>query len=341
MPPKKKTVSEPQQKSVKKVVESYNSEDQELESESEVEITRVNSKPTVVSKPLVYLTNTSKNLDSNSNQNSNSDRIQLAQAINNFTLKSEQLIQEMKNFETFRESIAKLDILIETKKQEYKEITENLELNHKTQVKKMETEYNETNKKLCSQYDELMKKLESEYNDRNKNLNSEYLDKTKKLESEFLDKKKSLTNTYEDSQLDVKRKIAEDKSKHCELYAKELKMKFIKEEEHKVLMEQVQKALNDYNELKKTFDKQCETIRLEETKKYSTQLKNETTTIELTHKANNAATQAQVEQQKKEIQVLQQTIDNLKSELREQRELTKEVAQASSRAQITQTIGKN
>lgn len=324
MPPKKRVVEEPPKKSVKKVVEHDNNSETESEEESEVEIARVNSKPTVISKPSVYLTNTLKSSDANS------DRIQLAQAINNFTLKSEQLLQEMKSFETFRESIAKLDILIETKKQEYKETTENLELNHKNQVKKLETEY-----------DELKKKLETEYSDRTKNLNSEHLDKTKKLESEFVDKKKLLTNTYEDSQLDIKRKIADDKAKQCELYAKELKMKFIKEEEHKVLMEQVQKALNDYNELKKTFDKQCDMIRNEEIKKYSTQLKNETATIELTHKANNAATQAQVEQQKKEILVLQQTIDNLKSELREQRELTKEVAQASSRAQITQTIGKN
>lgn len=163
----------------------------------------------------------------------------------------------MKSFETFRESIAKLDILIETKKQEYKETTENLELNHKNQVKKLEAEYSETNKKLRSEYDELKKKLESKYSDRNKFLNSDHLDKTKKL----------LNNTYEDLQLDIKRKIAEDKSKQCELYAKELKMKFIKEEEHKALMVQVQKALSDFNELKKSFDKQCDMIRNEEMKK--------------------------------------------------------------------------
>ena len=41
---------------------------------------------------------------------------------------------------------------------------------------------------------------------------------------------------------EIKRKIAEDKSKQCELYAKELKMKYIKEDEHKTLMEQVQKV---------------------------------------------------------------------------------------------------
>lgn len=334
MPPKKSLVSK---KEVEKKV-AYNSESEsESEPESIVEIAKVNSVPTVISKPLVYLTNT----NSNKNLDLNSDRIQLAQAINNFTLKSEQLLQEMKNFETFRESIAKLDILIETKKHEYKETNEYLELGHKNQVKKIENEYNDIKKKLHTEYEELKKKLESEYNDKYKILNSDHTDKTKKLENEYNDKKKNLLNTYEDSQLDMKRKIAEDKSKQCEIYAKELKMKFVREDDYKYLTEQVQKAQNDYSELKKSFDKQCDVIRTEEFKKYDAQLKNETTTIELTHKANNASTQAQVEQQKKEIQVLHNTIENLKSELKQQRELTKEVAQASSRAQITQTIGKN
>jgi len=316
MPPKKNVVEKTKKNS--KVEETDSDSD-----ESIVEIAKVNSVPTVISKPSVYLTNT--NLKS-----SDSDRIHLAQAINNFTLKSEQLIQEMKNFETFRESIAKLDILIETKKQEYKETNEAMEQSHKNQIKKLESEYNEMTKKLKSEFDDLRKKMESDN-----------FEKTKKMESEFADKKKVLTNTYEDAQIDLKRKIAEDKSKQCEIYAKELKMKFVKEEEHKALMEQVSKALQDFNELKKTFDKQCDAVRVEESKKYASLLKSETMTIELTHKANNATLQAQVEQQKKEILVLQQTIDSLKTEIREQRELTKEVAQASSKSQITQTIGKN
>lgn len=70
-------------------------------------------------------------------------------------------------------------------------------------------------------------------------------------------------------------------------------------------------------------------------------MNNEIKTMELTHKANNAQLVAQVEQQKKEISVLNSTIENLKNEIKEQRELTKQVAMASSKSQITQTIGKN
>ena len=339
MPPRRKVeeLKKSSKKGSKKSSRLRHNKPVDSESDSEesvVEIAKVNSVSTVVSKPSVYLS-------TNSFKSSDSDRIHLAQAINNFTLKSEQLMQEMKNFETFRESIAKLDILIETKKQEYRETNESMELDHKTQVKKLESEYAEMSKKLKSDFDDLRKKLESDNLEKTKKFDCEFADRTKKLESEFADKKKALTNTYEDAQIDVKRKIAEDKAKQCELYAKELKMKFVKEDEHKALMDQVSKAVGDYNELKKTFDKQLDGLRTEESKKFTSMLKSETTTIELTHKANNAGLQAQVEQQKKEIQVLQQTIDSMKAEIREQRELTKEVAQASSKAQITQSIGKN
>ena len=324
----------PKKQIVKKVVES------EEESEEEVVvIQKVNSVPVVTSRSAVSSgssvslanpSNPSIYINQNSLKSSDSDRIQLAQAINNFTIKSEQFMQEMKNFESFRESVAKLDILIDSKKYEYKEINENLDTTHKMKVKNLESEYLDLNKKLQSDYVELNKKLQSD--------NAE---KTKKLESEFADKKKALSNTYEDETYTIKRKIAEDKVKQCELYSKEFHMKFLKEDEYKQLLDNVQKAVQDFNELKKSFDKQCDSIRSEELKKFQVQLKIETTTMDLTHKAANAQLFAQTEQQKKEILVLQQIIENHKLELKEQRELTKEVAQASSKSQINQTIGKN
>lgn len=323
---RKKVVETKPSKNVKSVVQENMEVESDSDSVMEVPIgssKSINNVISQVSKPSVYISNT--NLKS-----SDSDRIHLAQAINNFTIKSEQLLQEMKNFETFRESIAKLDILIDTKKQEYSDLNNSLEQNHLNQVKKLETTYVEMNKKLKTDYDDLKKSLDNEYNDR-----------SKKLESEFVDRRKTLTNSFEDSQIDIKRKIAEDKAKYCETYAKELKMKFIKEEEYKLLMDKIQESVQNYNELKKNFDKQCDNYKNEETKKYNFMLKNEITTLELTHKANNATLQAQVEQQKKEILVLEQTIESLKLEIKQQRELTKEVAQASSKAQITQTISKN
>lgn len=60
---------------------------------------------------------------------------------------------------------------------------------------------------------------------------------------------------------------------------------------------------------------------------------------ELKHKAETATVTAAVEQQQREIKVLQDTIDNLKHEISEQRKLTKDVATAGRAAAITQHVG--
>lgn len=68
-------------------------------------------------------------------------------------------------------------------------------------------------------------------------------------------------------------------------------------------------------------------------------LERELSAIQLQHKAAIASLEAQVQQQVKEIRVLNDTISGLKHELSEQRQLTKEVAQASSKSQISQNFG--
>lgn len=306
MPPKKAT---------KKVVKQT-SDDNESESSSSEHITHQDELkpieiPTKKTPNTMYLSNSLKPTDS--------DRIQLAHAINNFTIKSEQFIQEMKNFDTFKENVLKLDILIDSKKQEYGKMNEALEQEYTTKKKHLENQHAELTKKHMT----------------------DHTDKVKKCEVEFADKHKNLTNTYEDESIQMRRKLELDKTKTCNDFAKSLSMKFVKESEHKELLDNVQKAIQDYTELKKTFDKQCNQIKEEEKLKYQNQLKNDTLTMDLTHKATNAQLVAQVEQQKKEIAILNSTIEGLKSEMREQRELTKQVAQASSKSQINQTIGKS
>jgi len=315
MPPKKVV------KKVAKPTTDENSFDSESSSEHVNEKSIQNS---------INIPQQSMYLTSNSVKTSDSDRIQLAHAINNFTIKSDQFIQEMKNFDSFRENVFKLDLIIDSKKQEHKHTIESIDLEFITKKKNLE-----------NQYAELAKKCENEYADKIKKHGTDHADRLKKCENEFADKNKILANTYEDESIQMRRKLELDKAKTCGEYAKTQGMRFIKEEEYKGLTDNVQKSLHDYTELKKTFDKQCTQIREEEKVKYQNQLKNDTLTMDLTHKASNAQLVAQAEQQKKEIKVLSDTIENLKSELREQRELTKQVAQASSKSQITQTIGKN
>lgn len=60
---------------------------------------------------------------------------------------------------------------------------------------------------------------------------------------------------------------------------------------------------------------------------------------ELQHTANTAELNAQVGQQSREIAMLKEMVQNLKSEIADQRQLTKDVAEANSSGAITQSFG--
>lgn len=245
-----------------------------------------------------------------------SDRIQLAHAINNLNLKADQFMDAMKGFDSFRQEIAQLDVKMQIKKSEYNQNIEHLE-----------NEYNRMKKNLEESYEELTKKLDIKYKDLNRNIENEYNEKNKELQ-----------NNFKNTQIEVKQKLSEFKIKACEEVAKEFNMLVIRNEEYGVLKDNVSKANRELSSLQQTFNDQCNSIRNEEKTKYNDAIKIQTTTNDLNNKAILAELKAQVEQQKKEISVLNNTIDSLKHELAEQRSLTKEVAQAGAKAQITQNL---
>jgi len=227
-------------------------------------------------------------------------------------------MDSMKSFDTFREQIAKLDIQINAKKQEYDEMEQTANAVH-------------TQK---------MKKLEAEYSDLNTALQSKYNTTNKKLESEYEDKSRKLANDFKNSQIEIKQKLAEFKLKACEELAKENSMVVIKSDDLVGLQQNVAKTNGELDTLKKAYDKDIDKVRQEEKTKYTTQLDNEKKILQLNANVTNAEMKAQIDQQVKEIQVLKSQIENLKHELSEQRALTKEVAQASAKAQITQSFAK-
>ena len=116
-------------------------------------------------------------------------------------------------------------------------------------------------------------------------------------------------------------------------------MMYIKDEDQKAMTSQLNKANKDYEDLKKSFDRQCDAVKADEVKRHNAIMKSERDTMELTHKATNATLTAELGQQKNEIGVLMRTIENMKEELKEQKELTKEIAKSASKSQISQTIG--
>ena len=89
------------------------------------------------------------------------------------------------------------------------------------------------------------------------------------------------------------------------------------------------------NSLKKIVKMHSKTspqkIELEKTKLEDI-FKQDKLTLQLTHKAEIAELIAQNKQHIREIEILNSTISNMKSEIAEQRNLTKEVAQAQANA---------
>jgi hypothetical protein len=302
----------PPKKSVAKKVEDIVEQTYELDESPE------EPEPVVVKKTAKASAPTTQPMYLSTSSSKDSDRIQLIQAINNFTLKGEQLMESMRSFDTFREQIAKLDIQINAKKSEYEEIGQSLEQTHMSKLKK----------------------LESEYTDRSKVLASSHADASKKLELEYEDKSRKLSNDFKNSQIETKQKLAEYKLKACEDLAKENGMVLIKSDDLVGLQQNVTKTNGELDTLKKAYDKDMDKIRSEEKAKYTAQLDNEKKILQLNSNLTNAEMKAQVDQQVKEIQVLKQQIESLKHELAEQRLLTKEVAQASAKAQITQSFAK-
>ena len=257
------------------------------------------------------------------------ERIQLIHAINNFTVKGEQLVAAMKSFDVFQEHIDKLDILINAKKIEHDDIMVHLEKTQKLKLTELE-----------SHYKEVTKKLESEHSELKKTNDIKYTDATRKLEMDYAEKSKHLQNELKNDQILIKQKLAEFKLKACDEVAKEINMVVIKSDEYTNLQQLLTKTSTELNDLKKSFDKECDKIRGEEKGKYNTHLENEKKMLKMASDVINADIKAQTEQQIKEIAVLKEQIANLKHELTEQRTLTKDVAQASSKSQISQNFSK-
>ena len=241
----------------------------------------------------------------NSNDN---DRIQLAQAINNLNVKGDLFVEAMNSFSKFRETIVELDIQIDSKKKEYKE---------------------------------LFDRKAKEFQDKSLELQREYDEKKKSLIQTNQEATRALQNELKNSQIETEQKLRQFKLKACDEVVKEFNMRTINLDEHRNLLDSITRVTKELEELKKKFDANCNANRAEERAKFEAELKRQNFAQEQTYKTATAEMKAQFNQQNKEIEMLNRTIETLKHEIVEQRLLTKEIAQAGSKSQITQTIGKN
>ena len=300
----------PPKKAVKKeapppTVDTDSSSDEES---VRVETVKVESEKVTKTKPSVVV-------KYNANDN---DRVQLAQAINNLTVKGEQFMEAFSSFSKFRETVAQLDIEIETKKTEFKELC------HRTQ----------------KEHDEKFHTLQKEFKEKTHALQREYEEKNRNLTNTYADSNRDLQNDYKNKQIEVTQKLREFKLKGCNDVAKEFDMTVMKSEDVKNLNDFNSRIQKELEELRKKFDAECNKVRGEERGRFEAELKRQKTEQELTYKTNTAEMKAQLDQQKREVQLLTNTIETLKAEIAEQRNLTIEIAQAGSKGQITQNISK-
>ncbi len=198
---------------------------------------------------------------------SDSDRLQLAQAINNLVVRGETFaaaLDELSNFS--KERLVELDLKIEAKKSEFQDLTNKLENQYKDTEIKLRQSLQET--KLVAAKEVLSG-----------------LDMTAVTNSEYSNVTSELASLKAQYKTDIE--------------------KAIRDEQDKAKSQLTQVLMNK----------------------------------ELAHAAEIATLKATTEQQIKEINVLKETIKNLKEEIAEQRTLTKEVAIASSKGAIQQSFG--
>jgi hypothetical protein len=227
---------------------------------SEISSVNVAQKKTTATKPAVASTMVKLNPN-------DSDRLQLAQSINNLVLRGDSFLAAMEELNTFsKERVVDLDLKIESKKQEFQDLTVSLE------------------------------------------------------------------NQFKDVEIKLKQNLQENKLVAVKDVLSSLNMMYIETAEHSRLV-------TELDTLRNTSATQLQQAVAAEKASGAAALEQAIYNKELAHKAHIASITAQVEQQVKEIIVLKEMIANFKHEISEQRSLTKEVANASSKSQIQQSFG--
>ena len=172
-------------------------------------------------------------------------------------------------------------------------------------------EYDNTLQQLGREFDKKQYELHKAFERKEYDLNTEHEQKVAKLEQEYL---KNKMNKVDDICNELNKKL--------------------------VASDHYENMLNEISDLKATQDTLDQSLHKKYREKYEKELEYKLKTKELEHNVNSAELKSHVDQQKKEIQVLNNIITTLKNEITEQRALTKNVAQASAQGGITQNISK-
>jgi len=185
------------------------------------------------------------------------------------------------------------------------------------------------------------KELDEKYTNKDKELDEKYKNKKKDLQQEHKRYCTELDQDYKNKQIETVQQLKEYQIEACEKIASENNYNLIAIKDYeKILSERdssleklAEYELSSANLIKEKIE--MEKLNIQE------KLKQDTIVINLNHKAEIADSKAQINQQLKEIEFLNKLILNLTNEVSEQRNLTKEIAIASSKSQITQSFTKD
>jgi len=247
-----------------------------------------------------------------------SDRLQLAQAINNLVYKGDAFTSALEQLHAMtNERLTELDLQIESKQQEYDTLIQKIETDHTSKIGFLQQEFIALEKELKSNYENNKKDLERHY----ENI------------------KKDLELNFKNSQIETTQKLREYKLKACATLATENNMLLVEKADYDKLISEKNALIAELKQLKEKFDSNLKAEVGAEKGKFDAKLQQEKLTMELTYKMQTADVNAQVTQLQKEVTVLNKMIENLNRELAEQRNLTKEVASSAARSAINQTFG--
>lgn len=299
--------------------ESYPEQESESGSESETEIEEKCNNKTLKKKSII-----TKNNDIDTKKN-------LTKAINNISNISKDFISSIETWkELTSEKINQIISDIDSKTLEYNEL-----------IIKKEKEYDDKEKNLIEKYKNKEKELDEKYKNKEKDFDEKYKTKKQEVQQQFKIEAKELEQQAKNSKIETEQQLREFQINACNEIAIKNEYKLISLNEYEKNQQELKNVKDKLEEFEKSFnDKLVEKIELEKLI-LQDKLKQDSMTKDLNHKAEIAELIAQNKQQLKEIEFLNKLIVNLTNEVSEQRNLTKEIAKASSKAQINQSFNKD
>lgn len=164
------------------------------------------------------------------------------------------------------------------------------------------------------------------------------LKKTKEEQNDELENKFKLRQ--QEIENDLKNaKICADQT--LNEYRRDGAIKLLKEfNEEPVDSDEYEQLRGDHTELEETHKAELESLRKELDSKANQDKHSALENLQLKHKAEIATLKAENDMATREILTMKETIKDLKEQVREQQQLTKDVAESSRQGAIQQTIGK-